>query len=182
MLISCTNNNQKKQITSIICFGDSLTEGIGASDNQTYPYFLQQYFSIPVFNKGVRGNTSLDGVDRLNSLGDVKDTLVIVEFGANDFFKRVPLFQTKKYIEVIIDTLKDRGATIAIVSVEDTQMNNLYKMLKSVAKDKKVLFIDGILNEFWNDREKFADDVHPNSEGYKIVAEKIYNNIKNLIE
>lgn len=181
MLISCTNKNQKNKIDSVICFGDSLTEGVGADDNQTYPYFLQQEISIPVINEGVRGDTSQDGLNRLDSLNDVKNSLVIVEFGANDFFRQVPPFLTKQNIEKIVDKLKDKGATVVVVSVEDKQLNSLYKMLQSVAKDKNILFIDGILNEFWNNRNMFFDDVHPNSQGYKIVAEKIYKNIQNII-
>lgn len=181
MLISCTNKNQKNKIDSVICFGDSLTEGVGADDNQTYPYFLQQKISIPVINEGVRGDTSQDGLNRLDSLNDVKNSLVIVEFGANDFFRQVPPFLTKQNIEQIVDKLKDKGATVVVVSVEDKQLNLLYKMLQSVAKDKNILFIDGILNEFWNNRNMFFDDVHPNSQGYKIVAEKIYKNIRNII-
>lgn len=181
MLISCTNKNQKNKIDSVICFGDSLTEGVGANDNQTYPYFLQQEISIPVINEGVRGDTSQDGLNRLDSLNDVKNSLVIVEFGANDFFRQVPPFLTKQNIEKIVDKLKDKGATVVVVSVEDKQLNSLYKMLQSVAKDKNILFIDGILNEFWNNRNMFFDDVHPNSQGYKIVAEKIYKNIQNII-
>lgn len=182
MLISCSNNNPTNKINSIICFGDSLTEGVGATNDQTYPYFLQQKVSIPIINSGIKGNTSQDGLNRINSLNNVKDSLIIVEFGANDFFQQISLSQTKKNIEQIIDTLKDKGATIVLVSTEDKQLHNLYAMLKSIAKEKKVLFINGILNEIWNNRELFSDEIHPNSNGYKLVAEKIYNNIKNLIE
>ena len=54
-------------------------------------------------------------------------------------------------------------------------------MLKNIAKERKILFIDGILTEIWNNRSFFSDDIHPNSIGYKLVAEKIYKNIKHLI-
>ena len=54
-------------------------------------------------------------------------------------------------------------------------------MLKSLAKEKKILFINGILNEIWNDRNLFSDEIHPNSKGYKLIANKIYKNIKHLI-
>ena len=63
MLISCSNNNLIK-INSIVCFGDSLTQGFGATGEQTYPYFLQQFTNLPVINKGVNGNTSKNGLNR----------------------------------------------------------------------------------------------------------------------
>ena len=110
----------------------------------------------------------------------VKNSLVIVEFGANDFFQQISISETKKNMEQIVDKLKQDNIVV-LVSTEDKQLNKLYSMLKSLAKEKNVLFINGILNEIWNDRNLFSDEVHPNSNGYKLVAEKIYKNIKHLL-
>lgn len=180
MLTACSKNNQIK-INSIVCFGNSLTCGYGSTDEQTYPYFLQQLTDIPVINKGINGNTSKDGLNRINDILTNKNSLVIVEFGANDFFQQIPISETRKNIESIIDKLNQNNNIIVLVSTEDKQLNKLYNMLKSLAKEKKVLFINGILNEIWNDRNLFSDEIHPNSKGYKLVANKIYKNIKTLL-
>lgn len=179
MLTSCSNNNQTT-IISIVCFGDSLTKGVGSTDNQSYPYYLQKLVNIPVINKGINGNTSKDGLNRINDILQFKNSLVIVEFGANDFFQQISISETKKNMEQIVDKLKQDNIVV-LVSTEDKQLNKLYSMLKSLAKEKNVLFINGILNEIWNDRNLFSDEVHPNSNGYKLVAEKIYKNIKHLL-
>ena len=179
MLISCSKNNQIK-INSIVCFGDSLTQGYGSTEEKTYPYYLQQLVNIPVINKGINGNTSKDGFDRIDDILTNKNSLILVEFGANDFFQQISISETKKNMEQIIDKLKQDNIVI-LVSTEDKQLHQLYIMLKSLAKEKKVLFINGILNEIWNDRNLFSDDVHPNSNGYKLVADKIYKNIKHLL-
>lgn len=180
VLISCSST-KKTKVNSIICFGDSLTFGDGATDEQSYPYFLQQLTSIPVINKGVCGDTSQDGLKRLKTLGDIKDSIVIVEFGINDFLRQ-RTSQTKENIELIVEYLINKGAIVVLVSTEDHIAGDLFEMLESIAKEKNVLFIDGILNDIWSDRTKFYDYIHPNSDGYKVVAEKVYNNIKNLIE
>ncbi len=180
MLVSCSKNNQTK-IEHIVCFGDSLTHGYGATDGQTYPYFLQQLTNIPVVNKGIDGNTSKDGLVRIDDILQFKNSLVIVEFGANDFFQQFSISETKKNMEQIIDKLKNANNVVVLASTEDRQMKNIYIMLKSLAKEKNVLFINGILNEIWNDRNLFSDEVHPNSNGYKLVADKIYTNIKHLL-
>ena len=180
MLISCSNNNSIK-INSIVCFGDSLTQGFGATGEQTYPYFLQRFTDVPVINKGINGNTSKNGLNRIDDILQFKNSLVIVEFGANDFFQQIPISETKKNMETIVDKLKQNNNIVALVSVEDRQLNQLHNMLKSLAKEKNVLFINGILNEFWDDRKLFSDEVHPNSNGYKLVADKIYKNIKHLL-
>ena len=179
MLTSCSNNNQIT-INSIVCFGDSLTQGFGATGEQTYPYFLQRFTDIPVINKGINGNTSKNGLNRIDDILQFKNSLVIVEFGANDFFQQISISETKKNMEQIVDKLKQDNFVV-LVSTEDKQLNNLHNMLKSLAAEKKVLFINGILNEIWNDRNLFSDSVHPNSTGYKLVADKIYKNIKHLL-
>ena len=179
MLISCSKNNQTK-INSIVCFGDSLTRGYGSTDEKTYPYYLQQFVNIPVINKGINGNTSKDGLDRIDDILTNKNSLVIVEFGANDFFQQISILETKKNMEQIIDRLKQDNIVV-LVSTEDKQLNNLHNMLKSLATEKNVLFINGILNEIWNNRDLFSDDIHPNSDGYKLVADKIYKNIEKLL-
>ena len=179
MLISCSKNNQMK-INSIVCFGDSLTQGYGAN-GKTYPYFLQQFTDLPVINKGINGNTSKNGLNRIDDVLQFKNSLVIVEFGANDFFQQIPISETKKNIETIVDKLKQNNNIVVLVSIEDRQLNQLHNMLKSLAKEKNVLFINGMLNEFWDDRNLFSDEVHPNSNGYKLVADKIYKNIKHLL-
>ena len=180
ILISCSRNTQTR-INSIVCFGDSLTEGDGATDGMTYPYYLQQLTNIPVVNKGISGNKSQDGLDRIEDILQFKNSLIIVEFGANDWFQQIPISETKKNMEQIIDKLKDMGNIVVLVSVEDKQLRQLYILLKSLAKEKNILFINGVLNEFWNDKTLFSDNVHPNSKGYKLVADKIYKNIKNLL-
>ena len=180
MLTSCSNNNLIK-INFIVWFGDSLTYGFGSTNEQSYPHFLQQYTEIPVINKGINGNTSKNGLDRIDDILQFKNSIVIVEFGANDFLQQIPISETKKNIEQIVDKLKQNNDIVVLVSTEDTQIHQLHNMLKTLAKEKNILFIDGILNEIWNDRTLFSDEVHPNSKGYKIVAEKIYKNIKHLL-
>ena len=179
MLISCSNNNQIK-INSIVCFGDSLTKGFGSTEGNTYPDFLQQLTNIPVINKGINGNTSKDGLNRTDDILQFKNSLVIVEFGANDFFQQISISETKKNMEQIVDKLKQDNIVV-LVSTEDKQLHNLHNMLKSLAAEKKVLFINGILNEIWNNRNLFSDEIHPNSTGYKLIADKIYKNIKHLL-
>ena len=180
MLTSCSNNNQIK-INSIVCFGDSLTYGFGSTNEQSYPYFLQQYTELPVINKGINGNTSKNGLDRVDDILQFKNSIVIVEFGANDFLQQIPISETKKNMEQLVNKLKQNNNIVVLVSTQDTQLYQLYNMLKTLAKEKNVLFIDGILNEFWDNKNLFSDFIHPNSNGYKLVAEKIYKNIKYLL-
>ncbi|MDD2524249.1 MAG: GDSL-type esterase/lipase family protein [Endomicrobiaceae bacterium] len=179
--VSCTKKEIPNLQKTIICFGDSLTEGKGANPGETYPDFLQKMTNIPVINLGVSGNTSMQGLLRIDEVVNQKAFLILVEFGANDFFKKIPMQETKQSIEKIVDKLQATGATVVLVSTEDTQLPDLYNTLKKISKDKKTNFIDGMLNDIWDNRSLFSDNLHPNSNGYKIVAEKIFEKILPLI-
>lgn len=178
--ISCAKDKNALN-RKIVCFGDSLTEGFGASNGKNYPYFLEEMSGMPVVNLGIRGNTSMQGLYRIEDVTAQKPFIVLIEFGANDFFWQVPIEQTKKAIEKIVDTVQSSGAIAVIVSTHDGQLPDLSAALKNLAEEKNVPFISGILNEIWTKRELFADQLHPNSNGYKFVAEKIYKNILPII-
>ena len=180
--VSCTKNEFPNLQKTIVCFGNSLTEGKGANPGGTYPDFLQKMTNIHVVNLGVSGNTSVQGLLRIDEVINQKAFLILVEFGANDFFKKVPMAETKQAIETIIDKLQATGATVVLVATEDTQLPDLYNTLKKISKDKKTKFIDGMLNDIWDNRALFSDNLHPNSDGYKIVAEKIYKEIIPIIK
>jgi lysophospholipase L1-like esterase len=79
---------------------------------------------------------------------------------------------TKQALETIVDKLQETGAVVVLISTEDTQLPELYNTVKEIAKNKKTKFIDGMLNDIWDNRALFSDTLHPNSDGYKIVAKK----------
>lgn len=173
---------QPKLEKTIVCFGDSLTHGTGASNGETYPYFLQKFTNLTVVNAGVHGDTSQHGLDRIDEIFQFKPFMVLIEFGANDFFKKIPIAVTKKNIESIVDKIQASGATAVILCTEDNQLTELRRILVEISNDKNAPIVSGILNEIWTDRTLFADDLHPNSAGYKLVAEKVFKAINPLLE
>lgn len=173
---------QPKLEKTIVCFGDSLTHGTGASNGETYPYFLQKFTNLTVVNAGVHGDTSQQGLDRIDEIFQFKPFMVLIEFGANDFFKKIPTAVTKKNIESIVDKIQASGATAVILCTEDNQLPELRRILVEISNDKNAPIVSGILNEIWTDKTLFADDLHPNSAGYKIVAEKVFKAVSPLLE
>src|SRR3990167_9273300 len=103
---------------SIICFGDSITEGVGAGPGEDFPSLLAEKFGRPVINAGKGGETTYDALKRLPS--DVLERnpgLVIVEFGGNDYLQKIPKEETFKNLEEIISKIQDRGATAVLAAV-----------------------------------------------------------------
>jgi len=76
---------------TIICFGDSLTEGVGGAEGEDYPTVLSRLLALPVVNAGRRGNTTAQALQRLaNAVLDKNPRLVIILLGGNDFLRQLP--------------------------------------------------------------------------------------------
>ena len=94
----------------IIAFGDSLTAGYGADNGESYPDYLEkdlnaEGYRYQVVNQGISGNTTKDGVDRLQDALALKPVLVIVAFGGNDGLRGLPIAATRDNLDQIVATL-----------------------------------------------------------------------------
>lgn len=166
--------------SNIICFGDSITSGVGAEDGKTYPYFLSQLIGKEVINAGKSGDTTYEALKRLERDVLSRDPyLVIVELGGNDFLHRIPTEFTLKNIEEIINRIQEKGAIVALVDVSwGPIMSGYRKEFKRLARKKGAIFIPSIMRGILNDPSLKYDWIHPNSRGYKIIAHRIYKAIK----
>ena len=85
---------------TIICFGDSLTEGVGAELGEEYPTVLSRELGTRIVNAGQRGDTSARALERISDLIVNKNPrLVIVLLGGNDFLRQVPTEETRKNLK-----------------------------------------------------------------------------------
>ena len=103
----------------IIAFGDSLTAGYGADPGDSYPDYLQKDldakgYHYQVVNQGISGNTSKDGVDRLEEALRLKPVLVIVAFGGNDGLRGLPIASTRENLDRMVSTLLNSGAKVVL--------------------------------------------------------------------
>ncbi len=103
----------------IIAFGDSLTAGFGADPGDSYPDFLEKDlnaagYHYQVVNQGISGNTTKDGVDRLQDALRLKPVLVIVAFGGNDGLRGLPIASTRANLDQIVATLLHSGAKVVL--------------------------------------------------------------------
>jgi acyl-CoA thioesterase-1 len=165
---------------NIVCIGDSMTYGYGATPGEDdYPAHLSRMMSIPVINVGVDGDTSNDGVKRLKvDVLDRQPLLVIIEFGGNDFLRKIPFADTVKNVEYIISKSKEAGAMVAIMDMSVGMiMENYGKEYRRLAKKHNVILIPHILSDILTNASLKSDFVHPNGEGYKVLAQKVYRYI-----
>jgi acyl-CoA thioesterase I len=163
----------------IVAFGDSLTYGYNLPIDDSYPSKLQKkldqegYF-YKVINLGVNGETTEQGLARLQSVLSYEPDIVLLEFGANDYLKRLPPENARKNLEEMVKFFDKNGVKVIPVGVEPHPLLPLPNkeafgvILPDLAKAYGLSlvpsFLDGVLFE---DGLVLEDKIHPNAAGYQ---------------
>ncbi|MEW6101112.1 MAG: GDSL-type esterase/lipase family protein [Candidatus Omnitrophota bacterium] len=187
ILASCAKKEIKNigsRGENIICFGDSITHGYGASTGEDYPTLLSKLAGLSVINAGKEGETTSEALMRLSE--DVLERnplLVIVELGGNDFLHKIPKEVTRENINQIVEKIQARGAMVAITDLRAGLLLREYTpVFKRIAKEKQAIFIPSILSGIITNPHLKSDFLHPNEAGYKLIAERVYGVIKPYLE
>ena len=178
----------------LVCFGDSLTAGYGTEPGQSYPDYLQKYldeahYKYKVVNEGVSGNTTKDGVSRLNEVLRLHPAIVVVEFGGNDGLRGVPISQSRANLDRIIGTLEKAGIEVAIAGItlppqygEDyiQRFNDTYKAL---AQKYHVPMLPFLLQDAYGKPGMIQPDgIHATARGNQVVARNVLNLLKPVLK
>ena len=168
---------------SVICFGDSLTEGVGAGSGEDYPTVLSRHLAVPVVNAGVRGDTTAQALERVSeSVLSKNPRLVVILLGGNDFLRRVPLHNTRKNLEEIVRRVQAAGAMVAIVGMRLGLFTDEYAAIfEETAQQFGALYIPAVTKGILSDAALRSDPIHPNGAGYRLVAERIAEKITPLL-
>jgi lysophospholipase L1-like esterase len=160
----------------IICFGDSLTYGTGASSGADYPSQLSKMISRPVINAGVPGDTTARALQRLER--DVlaySPDVVLITLGGNDLKNGIAGDIAFNNLKMIVDLIHNQGARVIIgglhIPFRDRGFGKGYKQL---AAETGAILIPDILEGIMGNRKLMSDPIHPNDAGYKIIAERFY--------
>jgi acyl-CoA thioesterase I len=169
----------------IVAFGDSLTAGYGADPGESYPDYLQkdldaQGYRYQVINQGISGNTTKDGVDRLDDALRLKPVLVIVAFGGNDGLRGLPIASTRANLDQIVATVLHSGAKVVLGGITlppnygpdyIRQFNQTYSLL--AAKYHLPLLPFLLQDVYGVDGSMQADGIHATDQGNAQVAKNL---------
>ena len=183
-----------QSLPKIVAFGDSLTAGLGLTAAESYPSILQKKleadgYRYEVVNAGVSGDTSAGGLRRIDWAleGDVR--FVILELGANDILRGLPIAEMKKNLGEIIARAERRGATVLLAgmyaptSSGSDYQREIHEAFQSLAREHEVTLIPFFLDRVAGIESLNQEDgVHPNAEGSRIVAETVYEALRPLLE
>ena len=180
--------------TTIIFYGDSLTAGYGVGTELAFPAKVGELLEqagqeTTIINSGVSGETSAGGLTRIDwVLGRTLDVFVL-ELGANDGLRGLPIQQTEQNLQAILDKVKLKYPNAQLViagMMVPPNMGNSYatsfeSIFPTLAKKNDAVLIPFLLHGVAGDPElNQPDGIHPNVKGHEIVAETVYNSIKVL--
>jgi acyl-CoA thioesterase-1 len=169
----------------LVCFGDSLTAGFGTDLGQSYPDYLQtdlnaEGFNYRVVNEGISGNTTKDGVDRIDTVVALKPVVVVVEFGGNDGLRGLRIEDSRKNLDAIVGRLKASGTKVVLAGITlppdygpdyIKQFNDTYAMLAAKYHVPLLPFL--LKGAFGVDGMMQADKTHATSAGNQVVAKNV---------
>jgi acyl-CoA thioesterase I len=190
LILPETSNGKPK----IVAFGDSLTAGFGLTENESYPYLLQQKlkadgFDYEVINAGVSGDTSQGGLERIDwVLGMDNVKILVLELGANDLLRGIPVAKMKTNLDEIIKKAQSKGIKILLCGMlAPPTMGNQYQhdyieTFPDLADKYHTAFLPFLLDNVALKKElNQADGIHPNADGEKIMTDNVYKELKKML-
>lgn len=179
----------------ILFYGDSLTAGYGLSIEEAFPNQVEKKLkekgkTIKVVNAGLSGETSAGGLSRLDWVLRQPIDIFVLELGANDGLRGLPLDQTETNLQKIIDKVKIKNPKVKIViagmmvppNMGPDYTNKFKKVFPALAKKNNAALIPFLLQDVGGvEKLNIADGIHPNAEGHKIVANTVIKIIEPLL-
>lgn len=189
-----TSSNQP--VKTILFFGDSLTAGYALHPAESFPSLIQEKIDtlgLPyrAINAGVSGETSAGGNIRINSMLHQPIDVFVLELGVNDGLRAIPIAETRKNLQSIIDKVKARypKAQLVLAGMQippfwgQSYADDFRKMFPEVARKNNMVLIPFLLQGVGGVRAlNLPDGAHPNAEGQKIVANNVWAVLRDLLK
>lgn len=159
----------------IVAFGDSLTYGTGAPPESSYPAVLATLTGRAVINAGVPGETTAEGLVRLPAvLAERRPRLVLLCLGGNDLLRRTPAAETENNLRLLVRTIRASGAEVVLIGVPEPKLfGGAPDFYTRVARDAGVPLERAAFNDVLKDNRLKSDPIHANAAGYRVVAERL---------
>ncbi len=178
----------------IACFGDSLTAGYGVEPEESFPSRLQALldkagYHYRVVNMGISGETTKDGLARVDRVIAQHPAITIVEFGGNDGLRGIPIASSRANLDSIVARLRPSGTKVAMAGITlppqfggayITQFNETYHV---IAKKYDVPLYPFILKDVYGVAGSIQQDgIHPTAQGCRQVAKNMLGFLTPLLQ
>jgi acyl-CoA thioesterase-1 len=170
-----TITNLPSQGTEIIAFGDSIIAGVGSTEGHDLPSRLAEAIDMPIRNEGVPGDTTAQGLERIDAaLGD-DPKVVILLLGGNDGLQNVPWQTVSDNLAELIQRIQARGAAVLLLGIPSSKiLGDPYpQMYADLSAKYHTAYVPNVLKGLIGRREYMFDSIHPNDVGYLKLSQRI---------
>ncbi|MBI4873275.1 MAG: arylesterase [Acidobacteria bacterium] len=177
----------------ILAFGDSLSAGHGLGPGSSYADFLQKEldrkgYRYRVVNEGISGDTTGGGLSRAEAAASLRPRVVILELGANDGLRGLPVEATRANLAETIDIFERAGAKIVLCGMTLPRnygfdyIRSFEKLFRDLSREKKAALVPFFLEGVATRPELMqSDGLHPTAEGNAIVAQTVLKHLEPLL-
>jgi lysophospholipase L1-like esterase len=167
----------------IVAFGDSLVEGRGAPPGQDFVSVLAARLGTSITNAGQSGDTTRTALGRLaDDVLLLNPRVVIVLLGGNDYLRRVPTSETFANLEEIVTRIRTQGAAVVLAGVSVGLVSDPYAAeYDALARRTSSGLVPDILDGILGHPSLMSDAIHPNSQGYARMADRLEPVVRDLM-
>lgn len=182
-------------LKTILFFGNSLTAGYGVDPSEAFPALIQEKIDslkLPyqVVNAGLSGETTAGGKSRIDWILRQKVDVFVLELGANDGLRGIPVTETAKNLQDIIDKVKAKypNAKLVMAGMQvPPNMGSRYStefraVFHQVAEKNKMAFVPFLLKGVGGNTDfNQSDGIHPTVRGHEILANNVWDILKDIL-
>lgn len=190
-----TKMKQEEERKVILFFGNSITAGYQLDMDQAFPALIQKRIdslelNYHCINAGLSGETTAGGNSRIDWVLRTVPDIFFLELGANDGLRGLPLAETPKNLQSIIDQVKEVNPDVKIMvagmmvppNLGNAYITEFQNVFPEIAEKNDATLIPFLLEGVAGDRDLNLDDgIHPTPEGHKIVAETVWRYLEPLL-
>lgn len=179
----------------ILIYGDSLSAPYGIPQQQGWATLLQkklnsQHYHYDVINASISGETTSGGLSRLTStLAETKAAIIILELGANDGLRGLPLKEMSANLSAMIKQSKKAGVKVLLLGIKippnygPKYTESFSQIYIKLSKKHRVPLVPFLLENVAAKPQLIQDDgLHPNALGQPIVLENIWPQLQLLLK
>ena len=180
---------------TILVYGDSLSAAYGIPQSEGWVALLgerlkQRKANYTVVNESISGETTAGGAARIGAaLARTKPAIVILQLGANDGLRGLPVAQMKANLSAIIQASKRQGARVILVGIQmppnygAKYTNEFRSAFREVARDERVALVPFILEGVPDTPEMVQpDNIHPTAAAQPVMLDTVWKGLRPLLK
>lgn len=164
----------------VLAFGDSLTFGVGAAEDESYPAQLERLIGRRVVRAGVPGEVTAQALARLpGALDEHAPRLLLLCIGGNDFLRRLGKGQAEDNVRAMVKLARSRGVQVLLIGTPEPGFTvTPPAFYASIAKEFRLPYEETVIGQVLKDNNLKSDPIHPNARGYRVIAERLAESLK----